>query len=219
MQLDVPVLLGAKLAEHGIAIPEGRIVEVNDVQQVAEQLEYPVVLKALSDELPHKSEAGAVRVNLQDAPQLLCALEAMRNDVAAAVPGFRLERVLIERMVDDALTELMVGINTDPQFGQLLVIASGGVLVELLRDAVTLLLPASDAQIEAAIRQLRSFPQLQGYRGKPAANLTALVKTVRALADFAESHSERLLELDVNPLLVTPTGCIAVDVMLRETLG
>ena len=63
------------------------------------------------------------------------------------------------------------------------------------------------------------YGQLQGYRGKPAANLTALVKTVRALADFAESHSERLLELDVNPLLVTPTGCIAVDVMLRETLG
>ncbi len=112
----------------------------------------------------------------------------MRDSVAAAAPQVDFERVLIESMVDDAIAELMVGVNTDPQFGQLLVIASGGVLVELLQDAVTLLLPASDAQIEMALQELKCFPLLQGYRGKPAADMAQLISTIRALSNFAEAQ-------------------------------
>ena len=82
----------------------------------------------------------------------------MRLDVAAAAPQVDFAQVLVESMVEGVIAELMVGINTDPQFGQLLVLASGGVLVELARDARTLLLPASDAEIRAALESLRCFP-------------------------------------------------------------
>lgn len=206
------------LIEQGIDVPAGRVVEVDAVAGIAAQLEYPLVLKAVSADLPHKSEAGAVRVNLQHPQQLLQALDDMRRSIAASAPQLRFEHVLIESMVEDALAELMVGVNTDPQFGQLLVIASGGVLVELLRDAVTLLLPASEAQVAHALQQLRCYPLLQGYRGKPAADMQQLVATVRGLVELAESRGDRLLEMDINPLLVTPTRCVAADILLRETV-
>ena len=208
----------ALLTQHGVAVPAGQVVTVDAVAGIARQLDYPVVLKALSAELPHKSEAGAVRVGLRDENELVSALDAMRDDMADAAPQVRLERVLIEGMVEGALAELMIGVNTDPQFGQILVIASGGVLVELLQDAVTLLLPAQDEQILCALQRLRCYPLLQGYRGKPATDLSQLVAAVRAIADLAAARADRLLEMDVNPLLVTPAGCIAADVMLRETI-
>ncbi len=122
-----------------------------------------------------------------------------------------------ETMVEDVIAELMIGIATDAQFGQLLVIASGGVMVELTRDANTLLLPASDVRIEAALRQLKCFKLLRGFRGKPAADIDRIVGCIRNLIDFAATHHASLVEMDINPLMITPDECIAADVMIRET--
>jgi acyl-CoA synthetase (NDP forming) len=206
-----------RLQACGIDVPEGQVVEVGAVHEIAGQLSYPVVLKALSAELPHKSEAGAVRVNLRDDDQLCGAVEAMRRSISEVAPALDFEQVLVESMVEDVIVELMIGINTDAQFGQLLVIASGGVLVELVRDAATLLLPTSDARIYDALRQLRCFPMLQGFRGRPAADIDRVIASIRALIDFAESHHDSLVEIDINPLMVTPRACVAADVMIRET--
>ena len=98
----------------------------------------------------------------------------------------------------------------------IMVIGSGGVLVELVGDSVTLLLPASKAEIRQALGRLRVYRLLQGYRGRPAADLDGVVDTIARLADFARDCHTRLLELDINPLLVTSQGCIAADVLLRE---
>jgi succinyl-CoA synthetase beta subunit len=143
----------------------------------------------------------------------------MRDSIAAAAPHAEFKQVLIESMITDVIAELMVGVNADPQFGQLLVIASGGVLVELLEDACTLLLPSSDEQIRNALRELRCYRLLQGYRGKPAADMDTLIGCIRRLIEFAEERHERLLEMDVNPLLVTAGRCIAADVLIRETIS
>ena len=88
----------------------------------------------------------------------------------------------------------------------------------IYRDAQTLLLPATDEQVDAALRRLKCFTLLQGYRGKAAADLDAVLATIRALVDFAAANSARLLEMDVNPLMITPDGCIAADVLICETI-
>jgi len=204
------------LQASGVEIPAGRIVDPAGIDSVMDEIQFPVVCKAVSADLPHKSEAGAVRVNLRDAQQLRAAIDAMRESIAAAAPDVDFNSVLVESMVDDAIAELMVGINSDPQFGQLLVLASGGVMVELMRDAVTLLLPVNDAQILEALCQLRCYPLLQGFRGKSEADIDAVVASVRAIVDLAEARHETLLEMDINPLLVTPDRCVAVDVMIHE---
>jgi acyl-CoA synthetase (NDP forming) len=213
----------ALLKAAGIDIPAGRVCAIDAVQDMVgdmvDQLEFPVVLKAVSADLPHKSEAGAVRVGLQDARQLLDALQQMRLSVATAAPQVDFAQVLVESMVEGVIAELMVGINTDPQFGQLLVLASGGVLVELARDARTLLLPASDAEIRAALESLRCFPLLQGFRGKPAADMNCVIASIRRLIDLAEARRDCLVEMDINPLMVTANRCIAADVLLRETVS
>jgi acyl-CoA synthetase (NDP forming) len=208
----------ALLKAAGIDIPAGSVCAIDTLEDMVDQLEFPVVLKAVSADLPHKSEAGAVRVGLQDAAQLREALQQMRLDVAATAPQIDFAQVLVESMVEGVIAELMVGINTDPQFGQLLVLASGGVLVELARDARTLLLPASDAEIRAALESLRCFPLLQGFRGKPAADIDCVTTSIRRLIDLAEARRDCLVEMDINPLMVTASRCIAADVLICETV-
>ena len=208
----------ALLQANGIDIPNGQVVSVDHIGGIVDALDFPLVLKALCADLPHKSEAGAVRVDLQNAQQLYEAIERMRLDIAAMAPQVDFNRVLVEGMVENVVAELMVGINTDPQFGQLLVIASGGVLVELARDAITLLLPTTDARIREALQSLKCFRLLQGYRGKPAADIDAVITSIRCLIDLAEARQNCLVEMDINPLMVTPERCIAADVLIRETV-
>jgi succinyl-CoA synthetase beta subunit len=130
----------------------------------------------------------------------------------------KIEILLVESMVEDVVAELMVGVNTDPQFGQLLVIASGGVLVELTRDAKTLLLPTDIEQIRAALQELKCFKLLQGFRERKGVDIEMVVDSIHALAKFAEAHQATLLEMDINPLMVTPKRCVAADIMIREIL-
>ncbi|MCP4388958.1 MAG: acetate--CoA ligase family protein, partial [Gammaproteobacteria bacterium] len=164
-----------RLRAAGLETPGGQCIRIDALETVIADLSYPVVLKAASADLPHKSEAGAVRVNLPNAGALRDALVSMQASVAQAAPDIDFNQVIIEPMIEGVIAELMIGINTDAQFGQLLVIASGGVLVELTRDAKTLLLPASDVQIRHALESLKSFRLLQGFRGKPAADVELVV--------------------------------------------
>jgi len=136
--------------------------------------------------------------------------------VARYKPGLVAEQFLIERQVGSPVAELIVGVRRDDQFGPVLVVGAGGVLVEMVEDAATLLLPTSRTAVERAIRGLRVARLLAGYRGKPAGDMAAAVDAVMAVAAFAEAHRDRLVELDVNPLLVLPEGqgALAVDALV-----
>ena len=207
-----------RLSDSGIEVPAGQLIEIKDIDGRADKLEYPLVLKAVSAELPHKSEAGAVKVNIQNPGQLRAAITAIQRSVAQTAAEVSIDRFLVENMIENVVAELMIGINTDSQFGQMLVIASGGVLVELVRDAKTLLLPASDAQLHTALEQLKCFELLRGFRGSTAADIELVVASIRALINFAENHHDNLVEMDINPLLVTPDRCVVADVMIRESI-
>ncbi|MGH8433363.1 MAG: acetate--CoA ligase family protein, partial [Pseudomonas sp.] len=125
------------------------------------------------------------------------------------------ERVLLERMAAPPLAELIVGIKRENGFGLALVIGAGGILVELLKDSRSLLLPTTEGAIREALLSLRSAPLLQGFRGRATVDMEALVRAIRAVADYTCENAGQLLELDVNPLLVNAQGAIAVDALIR----
>ncbi len=197
------------LAAHGLRVPEAVVVaDADAAAAAAERLGYPVVVKAVSATLAHKTEAGGVALHLRDAAQVRAAAAAM-----AALS----DRFLVERMATDAVAEIIVGVRRDPLFGLALTIGAGGVLVELLQDVATVLLPVTRADVSAALRALRCWPLLQGFRGRPAGDVDALVDAVLAVAAYAQAHAAELEELDVNPVLVLPQGrgVLAVDAMIR----
>jgi acyl-CoA synthetase (NDP forming) len=195
------------LAGFGVQVPSGRVASTpGEAIAAAEGLGYPVAVKALG--IAHKSETGAVRLHLSDA----AAVENAANGLAGLGTG-----LLVEAMITDTVAELLVGVTHDRQLGLLLTIGAGGVLVELLGDSMWLLLPASEDEIRRAILALKIAPLLQGFRGRPVADLTGAAAAVLAIARFAEAHAEHLEELDVNPLLVRPEGhgAVAADALIR----
>jgi len=196
-----------ELADFGIAIPHGQRAQgADEASRAAAAIGYPVVVKALSEGLAHKTEIGAVRLNLVSPLKV-------REAVAALAPHF--EHFLVEKMVTDGLAELIVGVTRDAQFGLSLTIGAGGILVELLSDSVTLLLPCTAGEIERALRGLRCFALLDGYRGAPKADIGRVVASIAAIANYAEANVHRLVELDVNPLIVSAEGATAVDALIR----
>jgi acetyl-CoA synthetase len=172
-----------------------------------------VTVKASSSALSHKTEAGGVALNLKSPEEVRGS--AMRMQELAS-------EVLIERMITGAVCELLIGIKSDPQFGLALVIGAGGVLTELLKDTVTLLLPTSHQEIDRALGRLRVSALIDGFRGK-LGDRAAVIAAIEAVARFAEAHAPYLEELDVNPLMVLPPGqgAVAVDALirLRQTTG
>lgn len=203
------------LKAFGLPIPNGVLSRPDQALKDAQALGYPLVLKAVSAQLPHKTEAGAVALNLKDGAALAAALEKMRASIAAYAPGVAFDQLLLEPMARPPLAELIVGIKRENDFGLALVIGAGGILVELLKDSRSLLLPTTDGAIRNALLSLRSAPLLQGFRGREAADLDALVTAIRAVADYACENAAQLLELDVNPLLVGAHGTTAVDALIR----
>jgi acyl-CoA synthetase (NDP forming) len=202
------------LAGFGVAVPESQVVAPADAAAAAEALGFPAVLKVAEPVIAHKTEAGAVAINLKSPADVEAALGRMEKSVATYLNGARIEKVLVERMVSDVVAELIVGVRRDPQFGLALVVGAGGILVELVEDAAMLLLPTSAEEVEAALRRLKIAKLLAGYRGRPAADMAALVGSIMAIAAFAEANRDRLLELDVNPLMVRADGAVAVDALV-----
>ncbi|WP_460126293.1 acetate--CoA ligase family protein [Pseudomonas sp. S2_C03] len=203
------------LRPFGLPLPDARLCRPDQALEQARSLGYPLVLKVVSTDLPHKTEAGGVALNLKDEQALSAALERMRSNLAEHAPGVAFDQVLLERMAAPPLAELIVGIKRETGFGLALVIGAGGILVELLKDSRSLLLPTTDQAIHDALLALRCAPLLTGFRGGPAVDMPALVRAIRAVADYACENAERLLELDVNPLLVNAEGAVAVDALIR----
>lgn len=184
------------LAETGVRTPKGQVVPIPEAAKAAEKIGFPVAVKTVAA-LAHKTEAGGVALGLADAGSVTAAAESM-----AALDG----QVLVEEMLPESLVELIVGAQVDSQFGPSLVIGAGGVLVELLGDTVSLLLPATAEEIRTALASLKVAAVLKGVRGGPPADMDALVEAILAIGQFAVGHGDDLVELDVNPMMVYAKG-------------
>jgi acyl-CoA synthetase (NDP forming) len=205
-----------RLAAYGLAVPHGQVLSRAEIDALPETLETPVVLKVLHDELPHKTEVGGVALNLRSRADIQAAADRMLETVRAHAPNVVLEKYLVEPMQAAPLAELIVGVKRDPLFGMVLVVGAGGIFVELLKDARPLLLPVSRGDVEAALRSLKTFPLLDGFRGKPRADLGPVINAIMAIANYAGDALDTLSELDVNPLMVYENGAVAVDALIVE---
>jgi acyl-CoA synthetase (NDP forming) len=198
----------AALAAFGVRVPHSRVVKARDAAAAAEEIGFPVVMKAASESLEHKSDVGGVVINIRT--------RAEATDAADRLSQLS-DTLLVEEMVADGVAEILIGMTVDAQFGQVLVIGAGGVLTELLRDTVSLLPPFTAPAIESALQRLRVGKLLTGYRGRPPADVAALVETALACTRYAEANIDTLLELDINPVIVRPAGrgAVAVDALIR----
>lgn len=175
---------------------------------------FPLVLKAISRDLPHKTEAGGVALNLHDAAAVAVAVTRMSASLAAYRTPVVLEDVLLEPMAKPAVVEILVGVRREPGFGLALVIGAGGILVELMQDSCSLLLPTNEQTIREALMRLKIAPVLAGFRQRPGVDFDAAVQAILAIARYALSHAGQLVELEVNPLLLHTQGCTAVDALI-----
>jgi acyl-CoA synthetase (NDP forming) len=204
-----------RLAAMGIAVPRGRAGSGADAPSFALELGFPVALKMVSAQLPHKTEAGAVRLGLTSKEAVTEAVQRMKADVTAFNANAVTDLFLVEAMAAAPVVELMVSIRRDPQFGLAMTLAAGGVLVELLADAATILLPATRADLALALSRLKINRLLDGYRGKPAANRAALLDALERLAAFAGDAANDVAEIEINPLFVGVGESCAVDVLMQ----
>jgi len=198
------------LAAYGLTIPAGRVCDAMDATEAAQELGFPLVAKVVSNTIAHKTEVGAVHIDLRDVNSLTSALASMKH------LG---NRFLIEKMAQEVVAEIIVGVQRDTQFGLTLTLGSGGVLVELLQDSRTLLFPVTQGDVRSALMQLKCWPLLCGYRGKLAGDVAALEASVMAVVAYAEAHIKSVSEIDVNPILVLRQGLgvLAVDALIRQT--
>ena len=164
------------------------------------------MVKALG--IAHKTDRGAVRIGLREPAEVR---DAARELLALG------NGVLVERLETGVVAELIVGLHRDPQLGPLLTVGSGGILVELAADTVTMLLPVAEPEVRGALSRLRCAPMLGGWRGREPGDLDAAVAAILGIATFAVAHRDRLEELDVNPLGVRARGqgAVALDALVR----
>ncbi|MDU8927723.1 acetate--CoA ligase family protein [Alisedimentitalea sp. MJ-SS2] len=192
----------AALAAHGLIIPR-HVTVVNEVDlSTTDELTPPLVLKGQG--IAHKSEAGAVALNLT------------AGELAEATALMPTNTFLIEEMVQGGVAELLIGITRDPAHGFVLTLAAGGVMTELLADSTSLLVPASRNDMARALSKLKTYKLLTGFRGKPAANIDAVLNAGEALQSYALANAASLEEVEVNPLICTPDTAIAADALIRK---
>jgi acyl-CoA synthetase (NDP forming) len=195
------------LKPFGLPVPAGALTATpEDAARAAAGIGFPVALKGSG--VAHKTEAGAVKLNLNSEADVIAAAKAM----AGVANGF-----LVEKMAAKPVAELIIGALRDPVAGPVLTIGAGGVLVELLDDSAVITLPTTRADIEKAIAGLKTAKLLNGYRGQAKGDMAALIDAVAAAADFVIAHGAEIEELDINPLMVLPEGqgVVAADALVR----
>jgi acyl-CoA synthetase (NDP forming) len=191
-----------ELQAYGVKVPaSANAITAQEAAARARDIGFPVVLKG--EGAAHKSEAGLVRVGLESEETVLDAARAMQTK------GF-----LVEAMVTGAVAELLVGIVHDPAHGFVLTLGAGGTLTELLDDSVSLLVPSSSATIEQALATLKVARLFQGYRGQVAADPRRVIDAILAIQAYVIANAQRVTEVEVNPLLITPDDAIAVDALI-----
>ena len=195
------------LKKYGVTIPMGCLVEnVTEAIKAAEEISFPVTLKVSAAKLAHKTELNGVRLNIQNVKTLKEACD----DLFKISP-----ELLIEKMIESPICELIIGMDYDPTFGKHIIVGGGGVYVELLQDSSVLILPVSREDIRQALSNLKVFKLLEGYRGGMKGDIEAVIDSVMSVIELIRTNAVE--ELDINPLLVLKgsDGVVAADTLIK----
>ena len=210
------------LQKIGLNVPEGRIAESTEVPEVAEKIGFPVVVKMVGKNLAHKTDAGAIALNLLSCEEVKIAVDRMKKDVEHFDPAAVSEKFLVEKMLERPLAELLVNVRTDSQFGMVMTLAAGGILTELLNDAVTILLPTNRNDLENGLKSLKISKLFCGFRGSEMIDTKQLVTALLDLVVEVMNPAIGIKEIEINPLFVYKEKVCSVDVLMRiatETPG
>lgn len=191
------------LRSHGLNVP--RNVLETDPDQIA-ALNFPVVVKA--DRIAHKTEANAVVLNVRTVDDATAALAVLPPSGG---------HNFVEEMARGGIVELLIAVTHDPAHGIMLTIGAGGTLAELWQDTQHLMLPATREQIDATLGKLRIAPLIDGYRGKPAADRAAIIDQILKLQACVATQTDGFAEIEINPLICTPTEAVIADALWRQT--
>ncbi len=206
------------LAVYGVPVVADTVVQsAAQAVDAAEASGYPVVLKIESPDIPHKTEAGVVRLNLQDAHSVRQAFADITAAANRLSPTPHIAGILVQPMISAGI-ELVIGSQFDPTFGPLVVVGMGGILVELLQDSTAELAPVNHRQALAMLDRLRSKRLLAGFRGAPPVDLDKLAAIIVAISELASDLGDQISEIDVNPIICTPGRTLAADgLIIRRT--
>ena len=194
------------LQEIGIEIPLQSLTSTKEETiSTAERIGLPVVLKLMAEDIVHKSDTGAVKLNLKSKDEVEQAFEDLMK-----IPSQSEKKISVQKMAEEPITELIIGMTTDAQFGPALMFGIGGILVELLEDVSFRIAPITEYDAKEMIHEIKGFPILDGYRGKPKADINAIVEVLLKISDLVVKHEE-IHEMDLNPVFIYDKGLICVD--------
>jgi len=202
----------AKTICNQYSIPVTKFNLAKDKKEAAIQADligYPIVLKIVSPDIIHKSDAGGVMVNLKNTQEVIAAYKEIIENVTKYKDNARIVGVLVQEMAPQA-TEVIIGAIKDPQFGQTIMFGLGGIFVELLKDVNFRVAPLTNQDAKEMITQLKAFPLLKGYRNTPPADINALMKILCNISRLVMAHPE-IKELDLNPVMAYKIGAKTVD--------
>lgn len=208
-----------QLATAGVpVVPSQLAATAAQAVQAAQRFGFPVVVKLCSPDITHKSDIGGVRLNLRDANAVELAFDDIMAKAAKAAPHARCDGVLVAPMVKGGV-ECILGVNTDPVFGPVVMFGLGGILVEAMRDVSFRLAPIDAVEARSMVDEIRARRVLDGMRGAPPSDVNALAEAIARLSHFTASNAANLQSVDINPFLVLPQGqgAIALDAVLVTT--
>jgi acetyltransferase len=204
----------AILAAYGLDTTRERLARsAAEAAEFAADLRGPVALKIESPDIPHKTEAGAIRLNVAGADEVRAAFDDVMHAARRYNPEARLDGVLVQEMVEPGI-EMMLGVTRDPVFGPVITVAMGGIHVEVFRDVTHRIAPLTKADAAEMLGELKIRPLLDGVRGAPPCDMSALTETIERLSWLAHDLKDDIAELDVNPLVVLPRGALVVDALI-----
>jgi succinyl-CoA synthetase beta subunit len=200
------------LARFGIQVPKSQVVSgAAQARQAVSTLKPPLVVKVMSPDILHKSDAGGVKINMRSAEEVEQAIDAMA--AAAPIKAAKVDGYLIEEMAPPG-QEIVIGAVNDPQFGPLLMVGLGGIFVEILADVAFRICPISPLDAEEMLNELKGVAILDGARGRRKASRPAIIDALLKIGGedgLIMRHMNEFSEVDINPLIVSETGAVAVD--------
>ncbi|HWK66869.1 MAG TPA: acetate--CoA ligase family protein [Rhizobiaceae bacterium] len=220
-----PLPADALLHEHGAkaalssagfpVLPEQIVDDVEAAVVAANAVGYPVVIKIVSPDLPHKTEVGGVVIGVGSDSEMRATYGSMLETVRARAPAARLAGVLVSPMIKGGV-ELILGTKNDPIFGPVVMAGMGGIYAEIMQDIALRVAPVDETEAHDMLRSLKVYKILQGARGRPKADIAAAAKAIAALSRFAQGHADTIGEIDINPLVVLPEGegAVALDALI-----
>ena len=202
------------LSSKNLPIPVSIICSIENIIKKSKEVGFPVVLKALHKDLIHKTEYGAVKIDIKNEIQLKIEIDNMKSNLGKNFPNLNINNFLIERMEPKPICELVVGIKRDKVFGIIVTIGAGGIYVDLLKDLKIMVAPLNQKEIVDQIMSLKISQTLIGYRGSKVANINKIVQFIKTLLLLMDDTKLKIEEIEVNPLFVYKNQVKAIDALI-----